>query len=77
MTVFPCRMQELDELRHTLIEIREYEGQSIATFPNGNFIFPSELAERLRPLIGHKIAILRLCGWHIRDLTQEADDAAR
>lgn len=70
----PRILLDCEEERHTLLSVHNEEGRCIAKFPNGNFIFPAELEPQLHKLIGHNIGVLRLDGWHIRDL--EAEDAA-
>jgi len=62
------RLKELEELLDTPLQVREAGGHCIAIFPCGSFIFPSELEAKLLELIGKKIAILRLDGYHVRDL---------
>ena len=64
----PVRQAELDESRGQLLQVQEAEGQCIAIFAWGAVSLPGELADRLREFVGHKIGILRLDGWHIRDL---------
>ena len=64
----PRRLQEFEEQCHILLGIRTEDGQCVAKFPNGEFIFPSELREKLAPLVGRIVAVLRLDGYHIRDL---------
>ena len=72
------RLAEMEEARGHLLRIFEAEGQCIAVFPFGAVAFPSELEPRLRVLVGHKIAVLRLDDkFHIRNLDEEAEDAAR
>lgn len=56
----PRRLQELEEQRHILLSVCQSERQCIAKFPNGDFIFPEEMEERLRDLVGKKIGILRI-----------------
>jgi hypothetical protein len=74
----PRRLSDYEELRHILAGVQRSDGQCIAKFPNGDFIFPGELEEQLRSLVGKKIACLRLDGKiHIRDLDAEAGNAAR
>ena len=58
----PRRLGELDELRHVLLGVRCEDGQCIANFPNGEFIFPEEMRDGLRELVGREIACLRLDG---------------
>jgi len=67
----PRRLAELEEQRHILLGIRTEDGQCIAKFPNGDFALPLDLREELTALVGHKIAVLRLGGYHVR----EVDDA--
>ena len=62
----PRRLQEFEEQRHILIGIRTEDGQCIAKFPNGEFLFPEELREELKPLVGQEVGILRLDGYHVR-----------
>jgi hypothetical protein len=65
----PRRLAELEEQRHILLSVRCEDGQCIAKFPNGEFIFPLEMCEELEPLVGREIAILRLEGrYHIQDV---------
>jgi len=69
----PRRLQEFEEQRHILIGIRTEDGQCIANFPNGEFIFPEEMREKLEPLVGKTVAILRLNGYHIREVVGSGD----
>ena len=70
------RLQELEECRGQLLRIFESEGQCIAVFAWGAISLPAEIEQRLRPLVGHKVACMRLNGKiRIRDL--EAEDATR
>lgn len=63
----PRRLGELEELRYTLLGVRCEDGQCIAKFPNGEFIFPEEMRDGLRELVGREIGILRLDGrYHVR-----------
>lgn len=63
----PRRLAELEEQRHILLGIRTEDGQCIANFPNGEFIFPEEMRDGLRELVGREIGILRLDGrYHVR-----------
>lgn len=63
----PRRLREFEELRYTLLGVRCEDGQCIAVFPNGEFSFPAELRERLTPLVGRTVAVLRLDGYHVRE----------
>ena len=68
----PRRLGELEEQKHTLLSVRCEDGQCIAVFPTGEFLFPGELREELTALVGREVAILRLDGkYHLRSV----DDA--
>jgi hypothetical protein len=54
------------EQRHKLLEVRIEDGQCIAKFINGEFAFPAELREKLAPLVGRTVAVLRLDGYRVR-----------
>jgi len=69
----PRRLGELEEQKHTLLSVRCEDGQCIANFPNGEFIFPEEMREKLEPLVGKTVAILRLNGYHIREVVGSGD----
>jgi hypothetical protein len=63
----PRQLKELEELCHTLLSVWCEDGQCIANFPNGEFIFPEEMRDELRELVGKEIGILRLDGrYHVR-----------
>jgi len=63
----PRRLGELEELRYVLLGVRCEDGQCIANFPNREFIFPEEMRDGLRELVGREIGILRLDGrYHVR-----------
>jgi len=69
----PRRLGELEELRYTLLGIRDEDGFCIANFPNGEFIFPEDMREKLTALVGRKIAILRLeCQYYVREVVAGA-----
>lgn len=65
----PRRLSELEEARDVLLNVFLKEGFAIAGFKFGAVAFPEELEERLRELIGRKIAVLRFDGRYlVRDL---------
>jgi hypothetical protein len=70
----PHRPQNLEENRGVLLQVTELEGFAVATFSHGAISLPREFADRLRVLVGRKVGILCLDGYHIRDL--EAEDHA-
>jgi hypothetical protein len=67
----PYRPQNLEENRGVLLQVTELEGFAVATFSHGAISLPGEFAARLRALVGRKIGILCLDGYHIRDLGEE------
>jgi hypothetical protein len=70
----PHRPQNFEENRGVLLQVTELEGFAVAVFPHGAISLPGEFAAKLRELMGRKIGILCLDGYHIRDL--EAEDHA-
>jgi len=69
----PRRLGELEEQKHTLLGVRCEDGQCIAKFPNGEFVFPEEMRDGLRELVGREIAILRLGGrYYLREVVASA-----
>lgn len=64
----PRRQQELEECRGELLRVHEAEGFCVAIFAWGAVSLPGELVGRLRELVGRKIGILRLDGYHIREV---------
>ena len=64
----PRRLAELEESRGELIRVFENEGQCVAIFSWGAVSLPGELREELRALIGKPCAILRLTGFHVREV---------
>jgi hypothetical protein len=64
----PRRQRELEEARGQLIRVHEAEGQCIAVFPWGAVSLPGELEEMLAKHVGREIGILRLDGYHIREV---------
>lgn len=69
----PRRLGELEEQKHTLLSVRCEDGQCIAKFPNGEFALPLDLRDELEPLVGKTVAILRLNGYHIREVVGSGD----
>ena len=69
------RPLECEESGGFLLQVIEAEGFCIAVFSWGAVSLPDdeELAARLRKLIGRKIGIFRLDGYHVREL--ECDHA--
>lgn len=62
------RIAELEEARGQLLGILEAEGHVVAAFGWGEIALPLDLREKLEPLVGKTVAILRLNGYHIREV---------
>lgn len=62
----PTRLEELEEARGELLQISEAEGQCVAAFEWGAVSLPLEIRDELAGMVGQKIAILRLDGYHCR-----------
>jgi hypothetical protein len=73
----PRRLSPLEEGRDDLLNVLESNGQCIAALRFGAVSLPGEMTERLRELIGHKVAILRWIdgGYRVRDLDLETKNA--
>ena len=61
-------LAELEEARGTLLRVQEEDGFCTAIFEWGAVILPGEFKGKLTPLVGRKAGILRLDGYHIREL---------
>jgi hypothetical protein len=71
----PHHLQELEEARDILIGVSMVQGYCVAIFKFGATSMPPEMEPKLRGLVGHRCAILRLDGkFHIRDLGAEDHD---
>lgn len=71
MPLEPRPLPELGEGRGELLRVHELDGFCIAIFSWGGISLPGEFAARLRGLVGRKVGILHLDGYHIRDLDGE------
>jgi hypothetical protein len=65
------RMVEFDEVLGDLHDIEETERGLIALISKVPVLLPEELAGKLQGLVGKRIGILRLNGYHIRCLDKE------
>jgi hypothetical protein len=64
----PRQMQDLDEARGELLQVNLIEGSCVAVFSWGEVALPIEQEARLRELVGRRIGILRLQGYHVKEL---------
>lgn len=62
------RMSELDEVLGDLHAVEEADGGCQALIGKIPVVLPSELAGKLEGLVGKRIGILRLDGYHVRCL---------
>jgi hypothetical protein len=61
-------LREPEEARGELLRITILSGAITAVFPWGSIALPTEMESRLRELVGKNIGILRLEGYHIREV---------
>jgi hypothetical protein len=66
------RPQEYDEVRGQLFQVEEADGGCLALIDKIPVLLPEELAGTLQDLIGLRVGILKLDGFHIRDLDGKA-----
>lgn len=59
MTVFPIRLEPWMDAIGPLHELQEQDGCLVAKIGPALVVLPSELYERLKDLIGRRIAVLR------------------
>lgn len=62
------RLSEREEVLGELHTVQEAEGYIVAKIGKISVLLPMELAEKLQGLIGRRIDILRLEGYHLRVL---------
>lgn len=67
----PRRLADLEEGRGKLLRVMVLEGLAVAVFPWGAIALPIELEARLGELVGQKVGILRLDGYHVRCLDSQ------
>jgi len=73
----PRRLEDLEEVRDTLLAVREAGGQCIARFGCGDIVFPAEFAARWGELVGCRIAVLKVDGRYlVRNLDEESRQRA-
>jgi hypothetical protein len=66
----PYRMRELDEVRGDLVHVEEAEGGIIILIDKIPILLPAEMAGKLQGLIGRRLGLLRLEGYHVRCLNK-------
>jgi hypothetical protein len=59
-------MRELDEVLGDLQDVREMDGGCLALIGKILVILPLELAGKLDGMIGRRVGVLRLDGYHVR-----------
>ena len=65
------RLQELEEILGVFHTIEKTELGLLALIGKIQVLLPLELAGKLEALIGKRVGVLRLDGYHIRDLEDE------
>ena len=68
------RLEELEEVLGPLHSVENTDMGLITLIGNITVLLPDELANSLLGLVGKKIAILRLDGYHTRCLNKEIHD---
>ncbi len=73
----PRRLADCSEARDILLQVFAKDGFCIAVLKFGAVALPEDLEPKLREMIGHEIACLRLAGkYYCRDLEAEGRDHA-
>jgi len=65
------RLSELEEVLGNLRGVENTEFGLVAQISKVSVLLPEELAEKLQGLVGKRIGILRLDGYHVRCLDKE------
>ena len=66
-----CRLSELEEVLGELLSVENTEIGLIAVIGKVSVLLPEELAGSLQGLVGKRIGILRLDGYHLRCFDKE------
>lgn len=66
------RLFDLEEVLGELHSVENTESGLIAVIGRITVLLPEELAEKLQALVGKRIGILHLDGYHIRCIDKEA-----
>lgn len=64
----PLRLRECEEARDLLLNVSLKDGLCVAIFRFGEVALPLELREELSPLVARTVAVLRLDGYHVREV---------
>jgi len=65
------RLQELEEVLGDLRSVENTEIGLVAQISKISVLLPEEMAGKLRGLVGRRVGILRLDGYHVRCLDKE------
>jgi hypothetical protein len=65
------RLKELEEVRGDLRRIEKAEDGCLVLIGKIPALLPEELAGKLKSLEGRRVGVLRLEGFHVRDLSEE------
>ena len=68
----PHRLADCEEARDQLLRVFLKDGFCIAIFRFGAVALPEEMEPQLREMVGHEVAVLRLGGYHVRAVDDEA-----
>ena len=64
----PRMLPEGYEARDHLLQVCVRDNLCVATFEFGEIALPPELEPQLRDMVGRRCAILRLGGYHVREV---------
>lgn len=65
------RLSELEEVLGELLSVKNTEIGLVAQISKISVLLPDELAGKLQGLVGRRVGILRLDGYHVRCLDKE------
>jgi len=64
----PFHHHELDEVRGDLHHVEEFDGGCLALIGKIPTVLPAEMLPALKGLVGRRIGVLRLDGYHVREI---------
>jgi hypothetical protein len=67
----PYRLSELEEVLGELLSVKNTDIGLVAQISKISVLLPEELAGKLQGLVGKRIGILRLDGYHVRCLDKD------